>query len=178
MQRTNKTTLLTSAALLTALGIVLGFFKIPINQFIELRFGIIPIALAGMIFGPITGMLVGMCSDIGQYFVRPTGPFFPGFTVSAAVTGLIFGLILYKKGLSVAGLLLSLVIHAIVVGLLLNTLWLSMLYGTPYQVILAPRALKQVIMIPVNCLMLFLIMKPISMTSIVKRMTGRSGAMG
>ena len=46
MKKLMNTKTLTVAAMLTAVGIVLGFFKLPINQLIEIRFGSIPIALA------------------------------------------------------------------------------------------------------------------------------------
>ena len=72
-----NTKTLTVAAMLTAVGIVLGFFKLPINQLIEIRFGSIPIALAGMMFGPGVAGVVGALTDIGGYLVKPTGPFFP-----------------------------------------------------------------------------------------------------
>ena len=49
-----------------------------------------------MLFGPGVGGAVGALSDILGYAVRPTGPYFPGFTVTAALSGVIFGLLLGK----------------------------------------------------------------------------------
>ena len=46
---------LTSAALLSAIAIILGFFKIPVTQVIEIRFAMLPIAVAGSLFGPVIG---------------------------------------------------------------------------------------------------------------------------
>ena len=37
MNKLRDTKTLTLAAMLTAIGIILGFFKLPINQFIEIR---------------------------------------------------------------------------------------------------------------------------------------------
>lgn len=90
----NKTKTLTLAALFVAIAVVLSFFKVPLTPLIELRFGALPIAAAGALLGPVVGPVVGAVSDILGYMVRPTGPFFPGFTLSAALSGLIYGLML------------------------------------------------------------------------------------
>ena len=77
---------LTGAAMLLAIAVILSFFKIPLTEVMEIRFANIPVAVAGMLFGPGVGGAVGALSDILGYAVRPTGPYFPGFTVTAALT--------------------------------------------------------------------------------------------
>ena len=69
--------MITNAAILSAIAIILGFFKIPVTQLIEIRFAMLPIAVAGCLFGPVVGGVVGMVSDIGGYILSsPPGPFF------------------------------------------------------------------------------------------------------
>ena len=85
---------LTSAGLLSAIAIVLGFFKIPLTQIIEIRFMVLPVAAAGWLFGPVVGGLVGIVADVGGYLIKPTGPFFPGFTITSMLSGVIFGCVL------------------------------------------------------------------------------------
>ena len=79
---------LTNAGLLTAAAIFLGFFKIPRTDIIEIRFASLPVAIAGYLFGPVIGGAVGALSDLGGYFLKPTGPFFPGFTITSMVSAL------------------------------------------------------------------------------------------
>ena len=137
---------LTSAGILSAIAIVLGFFKIPVTQLIEIRFAVLPVTIAAYLFGPVVGGAVGLVSDIGGYILRPTGPFFPGFTLTSIVTGVIFGLMLYKR---------------VICGILLNSLWLSMLYGNGFIPVLTARIVKELVMIPVNTLMLAAVLQPV-----------------
>jgi len=53
----------------------------------------IPIILSGIMFGPLAGVVTGGLSDLLCYIIKPAGPYFPGFTITAALTGLIPGLI-------------------------------------------------------------------------------------
>lgn len=156
----NKTiTKLTVNGLLLAVATVLGALKIPITQLIELRFGFLPLAVSASLFGPLTGLVFGGLSDILGYLVRPTGPFFPGFTISAMVSGCLYGLILYRKELKLWRLLLVQLLHSVIVSMGLNTLWLSMLYGKAFIPVLTSRLLKTVLMFPVNTLLLWVVLK-------------------
>ena len=152
---------LTSAALLSAIAIILGFFKIPVTQVIEIRFAMLPIAVAGSLFGPVIGGAVGMVSDIGGYIVKPTGPFFPGFTITSLVSGVIFGLFLYRHKPTVKRILISQIVYTLVCGIILNSIWLSMLYGNGFIPVLTARLVKELVMIPINTLMLVTIMEPV-----------------
>ena len=140
MEKLRNTKTLTLAAMLVAIGIVLGFFKIPISQIIEIRFGSLPIAVAGMSLGPGIAGIIGAIIDVLGYLVKPTGPFFPGFTISGIVSGLIFGI-------------------AFVVGIIMNTFWLDLLYiKAGYFTTLIARLPKELIMLPINIVMLYVIL--------------------
>lgn len=145
--------------MLIAVGIVLGFFKLPIGPTLEIRFTSLPIAMAGFLMGPMLGATIGVFSDIGAYIVRPTGPFFAGFSVSAAVMGLIFGILLYNKNLTWMRVFASQVITGIFVGLLLNSFWLAMLFDKGFIVIMMSRIIKELVMIPINTFLLMMLIK-------------------
>lgn len=151
---------ITTVGMLLAVATVLGFFKVPITEFIELRFAFLPIACTGMLFGPAVGGIMGMLSDILGYIVRPTGPFFPGFTISAIAEGLIYGFILYRKDLSVKRIAMAQLADTILVGMLLNPLWLSILYGQGFIAVFAARIIKTAVMYPINLVLLITILKP------------------
>ncbi len=153
---------LTTAAMLVAIAIILGFFKIPITQLIEIRFGSLPIAAAGTLCGPIVAAIVGGLADVGGYLVKPTGPFFPGFTISGIISGLIFGVILYKKEITILRVLIAQILHAVIVSMLMNSFWLTVLYGNPFFTSVITRAPKSLIMIPINTALIFLVMKPVA----------------
>ena len=157
---------LTVAALLVALGVLAGFFKIPITNIIEIRFGSIPLAAAGALFGPGIAAIVGALSDLGGYVLMPTGPYFPGFTVSEALSGVVFGIAFGKKGLihiSILRITAAVLTNTLLINLLLNSLWLSMLYGKGgVFAVMTARVLKEILMIPVNVVLIAAILKPIS----------------
>lgn len=152
---------LTSAGLLSAIAIVLGFFKIPLTQLIEIRFMILPVAAAGWLFGPAVGGLVGLVADVGAYLIKPTGPFFPGFTITSIVSGVIFGCILFEKRPTLLRILAAQIVYSLVCSVLLNSLWLSMLYGNGFIAVLTARFLKELVMIPINTAMLAALMEPV-----------------
>ena len=126
MKKLSNTKTLTLAAMLTAIGIVLGYFKFPINQFIEIRFAFVPLCLAGLLLGPGIAGVMGILVDVGGFLMYPTGPFFPGFTFSSMMTGVIFGLFLYKKRVTLQRMIVTMVTYTVVVGVLLNSIWLNM----------------------------------------------------
>ncbi len=160
MKKLRDTKTLTVAAMLTAVGIVLGFFKIPITQLIEIRFGSLPIALAGMLFGPGVGGVVGALVDIGGYLVKPTGPFFPGFTVSSAITGIIFGVVLYNKKFTLPRVAVAQAVNTLIVGILMNSYWLNMLYfQNGFWATILARLPKELITLPINIALTYVIFK-------------------
>ena len=160
MKKLMDTKTLTVAAMLTAIGIILGFFKLPINQLIEIRFGSIPICMAGMMFGPGVAGVVGALVDIGGYLVKPTGPFFPGFTISGIVGGVIFGLMLHGKRITFLRVLVTQIVYTIIVGVIMNSYWLSLLYlKNGYIAAIVARLPKELIMIPVYTVLIYSVLK-------------------
>ena len=125
-------------AMLAAVQIVLSRF-LSINLWnLKIGFSFVPIALAGMLLGPFGAGLTGAVADIIGATLFPSGAFFPGFTLTAFLTAFGYGCFLYKKQ-NMSRILGAVLFSEIIGTLLLNTLWLSMLYGTPFIPILLPR---------------------------------------
>ncbi len=159
MSRLKDVRVLTGAAMLLAVAVILSFFKISLTEVMEIRFSNIPVAVAGMLFGPGVGGVVGALSDLLGYVVRPTGPYFPGFTVSSALSGVIFGVILRKK-LTLVRVVLACVIYQVAIGLLLTSLWLHVLYGAPFWTLVASRLPKELITLAFHVVVLTLLIRP------------------
>lgn len=167
MKKLLNTRTLTIAAMLTAVGIILGFFKLPINQLIEIRFGSLPIALTGMMFGPGVAGIVGALIDVGGYLVKPTGPFFPGFTISGVVSGIIFGVMLHGKKCTFYRILLTQAIHTLIVGIIMNSFWLNLLYlKNGYLAAIITRLPKELVMIPVMSVLLYTVLNSLEKVGI------------
>ena len=150
MSKLKNVKVLTTVAMLLALATVFGFLKVPITNLIEIRFGFIPIAIGSALFGPAVGGVVGGLADILGYLAKPTGPFFPGFTISSIVSGIIFGVILHgSKGFKgdnkslVIRIFAAELVNTLIVGLLINSYNLSFLYGTPFVATMTARIAKE-----------------------------------
>ena len=152
-----KTKSLVAMAMLLALAVVLGFVSVQVTESLRVGFAFLPNALAGQMFGPVGGMLVGGLADILKYIVKPTGPFFPGFTISGVLGGLIYGLVLYKKPTTLPRVILSQVLIAVFVNMLLNTYWLTILYGNSFLAIWPARIISNLITLPINIILYYLV---------------------
>ncbi len=90
---------LATVSLLCAISIILARvfgIVVPIAGFpaLKLNFAFLPLIIAGMLYGPTAGMLCGLVSDLLGYMINPQGgAFFPGFTLSTALCGMIPGLL-------------------------------------------------------------------------------------
>ena len=107
-----------------------------------------------MLFGPVAAALQGAMSDILGFLLKPTGPYFPGFTISAALGGVIYGLFLFESDRKLWQIVLARAVIMVLVNIMLNTLFLTMLYGPSQAALLPVRALKNAMQFPIDCLLL------------------------
>ncbi len=95
---------LTGVAMLVALYTILSFFTINLTINLgttwEIGFADLALAVCGMLYGPIPCAVAGAAGDLLGFIVSPNGRFFPGFTLSAFITGMIYGLLLYNRPVS------------------------------------------------------------------------------
>ena len=153
---TTKT--LVCLALLLAMEIVLSRFC-SINAWnLKIGLNFLPIALAGILFGPLAGGLVAALGDFLGAILFPIGAYFPGFTATAFITGSLFGLFLHKDQ-SLLKIILVVILNNLIFSLLLNSLWISILYGSPYGPLLVSRLVQIAVLIPVQILGCLLIKK-------------------
>ena len=162
---------ITITAMLIACQVVLGnLLQVPLlgKQY---NFGFIPIALAGALMGPVPAMLVGGLGDLIGAHIFPAGAYFPGFTLTNVLVGLVCGLILHGRKPSWRRVIAAVVISLAGFNLLLNSLWLSMLAYVPgrgYLMWVAVRAPNYLIEVPVNvalCYLLLQAMKRVKLTA-------------
>jgi 5,10-methenyltetrahydrofolate synthetase len=114
--------------LLVALEIVLSRFVSISTPMLKISFAFAPVMIAAMLYGPLWAAAAGALADfIGATFF-PIGAYFPGFTLTAALTGAVFGLFLRERptltrSIAAAGT----VCLALRMGL--DTLWLYIMNG-------------------------------------------------
>ena len=110
-------------ALLIAIGIILGQFSIQLTETTKIGISFIATQMTANLFGPVVGGIMGGVADILKFIIKPTGPFLIGYTISAILGPVIYGIMLYKKPISFWRIFLSKTVVAVFINLLLGTFW-------------------------------------------------------
>ena len=143
------------SALLLAASIVINRFLSINTSILSIGFTFVPLMLAGIILGWKYSMIIAGLADLIGALLFPFGSFFIGYTVSAVLTGLVYGLCLYRKDEFKVDkkfcirLIIAILIVTIFINGGLNTLWLLLTSKKATIAILPTRIVKQLIMIPV-----------------------------
>ena len=110
--------------------------------------------------------------DILKLIVHPTGPWIPGLTLDSFLAGLIYGFFLYKRPIRLWRILTAKLIVALVINVVLGTFWLSQVYGNGFWVMAPARLVKNVIMWPINSLVLYLTLKVLETAGVFRMIRG------
>lgn len=146
---------ITTLGLLGAISIVLGMFTLALGDYIKIGFSTIANQLVYYLYGPVVGGIFGGVLDVLKYFVKPTGPFFPGWTVSAMVAGVIYGCFFYHQPLSLKRVLVAELTVSVFCNMFLGTLWLTIMYEKGFMALLPMRVVKNLIMWPINSILFY-----------------------
>jgi len=146
-----------------ALYIVITQHTIVISSVLQLRLGFLIIGAASLYGGPLMGMTVGVIGDVLAFLVSGGwgAAFFPGFTITYAIMGFFFGLILYGHKMSVIRAGFGALVEFIL-SIFLNTYWLTILQGTTFIPLFLVRLPKSLIMLPVSWVLLFIVLRSLS----------------
>ncbi len=161
---------ITLTAMLAAISVALGSLTVQLGEIVKIGFTFLPNEFVYYLFGPVVGVIYGAVIDILNFIVKPTGAFYFGFTLSSMLTGLIYGLILYRRPIRLPRVLLVNGIRSIFVDLLLNTFWLTQLTGNSFIVMLPTRLIKLIIMFPIETVLLYSLIKSIEASGIIRKL--------
>lgn len=160
----SKTKKIILVSILLAIRIILSRFLSVKTPIVKISFGFIPAMLCAVWLGPKWTVLLTALSDIIGATLFPTGPYFFGYTISAAVGGLIYGLLLYRKKSDsfsnkafIFRVIIAVLLVNIIVNMGMNTLWTSITSGKAFQVIFLTRFIKQVVLMPINIIIFLFI---------------------
>lgn len=157
---------LSITAMFVALSVALTLSGLSIKISPELRisFNFLSYAAIAVLFGPVVSMVAGACIDILGYFAGnfTMGGYFIGYTLTAILSGLIYGIFLYNpqiKKQSKANKIICVVLCKTFINLFcnifLNTFWLTQFYGKTISAILPLRIAKNIILLPFECIILY-----------------------
>lgn len=141
------------SAMLITLDLVFTRILAINTPLMKIGFGFAAVAASAILYGPLWAMLTAAISDVVGGLLFPVGAFFIGFTVTASVTGLIFGLCLYKRRerwmpLLAAGL------NCLLVTLVANTALIAYISGSNFLPLFVTRIAQFFVMFPVQALVL------------------------
>ena len=145
-----------TVALLVALDVILTRFLSIQTQFLRIGFGFLPVAVAGIAYGPFWGAVTGAVGDILGMIIYPPADYFPGFTLTALLTGVIFGLLLHRR-VTIPRTILASALVCLLCNLVLDTLWLDIMYGSGFIALLPARVVKCLINIPIYTILIKII---------------------
>lgn len=161
----SKTKKIILSAMLLAVLIVLSRFVSIKTEILVISLSFIPIIMSAIWLGPKYSTMIALLGDFLGAILFPFGPYFPGFTLSAAISGLIYGLFLHNgsKALSNKKLLIRLIISNLIVlggiNIFLTSFWIHLLYGKAYFAVMAGRVVTQVIMFPIHVITIYILEK-------------------
>jgi len=158
MSRNSKTVKLVTVAFLIAMEIILTrYLSVDVAGIARIGFGFLPVAMIAIMYGPWWAGGAYALGDILGMLVFPKGAYFPGFTLTAFLTGVVFGLILYRKDISWQRTLIASLIVVLVLNLCMDTYWLHILMGQGFLAMMPLRIIKCSFEIPVQVILIPLV---------------------
>ena len=153
-------------AVLLAILIVLSRFLSIKTPLLRISFAFIPTCISAIWLGPKWTLLLNVLGDIIGATLFPIGPFFIGYTISTAIEGLIYSILLYQKEhvfynnkQFIIKVVLSVILVTLICNLGLNTLWIHITTKKAFIVLLGSRIIKEFIMIPIQISLIIFIYK-------------------
>lgn len=150
---------LTFAALMIALCMMLSAIpSIPLWGGAKVTWGFLARSVCAMVCGPVLGVAFGFAEDILSFFVTGGGgyPFFPGYTLTTMLGVFIYSLFLYRTKVTIPKIFLAKLLTNIE-NVTLGALWSAILYKKAYLVVASGSAVKNLVMLPVQTVMLVLL---------------------
>lgn len=161
-----KTKTIVTLGLLLAVALTLGTQSIKIGDIAVVGFSFISTSIAGFLFGPIPAALLAATNDVVGHILSPMGSYFFGYTFNALLGGLFYGTFLYRKKWHMNKIIPRIIgcklLISIIVNLTLGTLWTSMFFGKSFWVLLPPRILKEAVVMPIQCFLIYVLVKVIN----------------
>ena len=156
-----QTRSLAACAMLLAVQVILGATSgIPLTDTMRVSVDYLALSTTAALFGPVPAMINGALADLLGCLLYPSGPFFPGFTLTGVVSGLLYGLILYRQEpLRLIHLMLAKLIVTLLCNILMNTMWVCMLYRLPFWLQIGTRSIKNVLVYALSIPLFYALLK-------------------
>ncbi len=161
---------ITTTGLLMAFSIALRGFAIQITPDVRITFSFVAIAIIAMLFGPVVAGMAGFGTDlIGFLFDKTGNAYYPPLALVAILSGVIYGIFLYRKDITQKSIIIRSVISKTLVTVVCSMILNSILIYTAFvntdfvfnssnihhfMVWVSPRIIKNIIMLPISIFLL------------------------
>lgn len=154
-------------AIMLAACYVFGMLTIPLmGQALQVKFSFLIYSVSGVLYGPVPTAILGVCDQIFVETLMKGNGILPGYIISFAIRGLIYGFFLYyptaiKKGMSVPRFALLKATDTVFNNIVMNT-YLNFHYGFisagSLSAAMAVRIGKNIILLPLEVFLLCVFM--------------------
>ena len=148
------------AGVVCAMAVVLE--SIPIfllGPSLKIYFSFLAVSLGCMCYGPLVGMMAGAVIDTVGFLISSFGePYFPGFLLTAILSGLLYGLLLYRRKPTVPRILLTRLILNYGSNVMLGSVWKAMLYGKGYLYYATTGLVKNTLLLPLEVFLTWVVL--------------------
>ncbi len=118
---------------------------------LKIYFSFLAVSLGCRCYGPVVGMMAGAIIDSVGFLLAGYGePYFPGYLVTAVLSALLYGVMLYRRKATLLRIIVTRLIINYGSNVLLGSVWKAMLYGKGYLYYLTSGAVKNTIMLPIE----------------------------
>ena len=126
---------------------------------LKIYFSFLAVSLGCMCYGPLVGIMAGAVIDSVGFLISSYGePYFPGLMISAMLSGLIYGVMLYRRKPTVWRIILTRLIINYDINVLLGSVWKAMLYGKGYLYYATSGLVKNTIMLPIEVFLMWVVL--------------------
>ena len=127
---------------------------------LKIYFSFLAVSLGCMCYGPLVGMMTGAVIDSVGFLISSYGePYFPGFMITAMLSGLIYGVMLYRRKPTVWRIILTRIIINYGSNVLLGSVWKAMLYGKGYLYYATTGLVKNTLMLPLEVFLTWVVLR-------------------
>jgi ECF transporter S component (folate family) len=145
-------------AMLCAMNVVLSWFSVRLTSTLKIGFSYLTMGLLGHWFGPVCAGLLGLVLDSVKWLIRPDGPYLILFGVTELLAGVIYGVMLYHQKVTLVRCFLTKFLINALLNVLLTPAWLTILYGGSYWAYVAARIVKNLILWPIESVILYFLL--------------------
>ena len=156
----NNPRVLAFSGLVCAMAIVLESLPIYLlGPSLKIYFSFLAVSLGCMCYGPVVGMMAGAIIDTVGFLLAGYGePYFPGYLITAMLSGLIYGVMLYRQKPTLPRIIVTRLIINYGSNVLLGSVWKAMLYGKGYLYYMTSGAVKNTIMLPIEVFLTWMVL--------------------